>query len=443
MLDEYKRNGELFLAYIKQKDENKSKNIDDLIKENFRSPVLELVGHTALGENASEEDILKAIGKYRGGYFEVSSSSTQILFSSFFKTKKGACSLCGKTTNVFANRPYIFPFERKIDSIAPENARLQFCKECGFTLYCGMASLYARGYAKKTIKFFFDSYNEKNLRTINNLFKNSGLRNPNNYNKIKNFKFFTYHPYETLLAIIFEFVNKLKEKNLINEIININDVKLFLVVGSGQIYETHIIEENKLKKFVELFSKMIDGSKHYYNKIKNKEILRVDGEHLVFNGFFDKLTVGQNNEEKSRLRNLFVKNLLDGKIEFVLLNKIIMERVKNKEKYPFPFYYSDFLNLYMSIFKMETEQQMFEKIHKLGWVIGDKIKETNLESFVWEIFRARGIEEFYNVLVELQAKLEMSMDLRPINEYEKEWRKAKAILLNGILNALYSKNKSI
>ena len=85
---------------------------------------------------------------------------------------------------------------------------------------------------------------------------------------------------------------------------------------------------------------------------------------------------------------------------------------------------------------METEQQMFEKINKLGWDIGNKTKGTNLDSFVWEIFRTRGIEEFYNVLVELQAKLEMNMDLRPINEYEKEWRKVKAILLNGMLNAL-------
>ncbi len=438
MLDEYKRNGELFLESIKQENENKNRNIDDLIKENFRRPVLELVGHTAIGENASERDMLAAVGSsYRGGYFQVSSNSHEILYTSFFKTRKGVCSLCGKTTDVFSNRPYIFPFERKIDSIAPEDMRLQFCKECGFTLYCGMASLYAKGYAEKSIKFFFDSYNPKNLWTINNLFKNSELRDPKYYNKIKNFKFFTYHPYETLFVIIFEFVNKLKEKNLINELKNIDDVKLLLVVGSGQIYETRIIEGSKLNKFVEFFSKIINDGKEKYSNIKNKEILPVDSEHLIFNGFLNNLTVGQNNEEKSRLRNLFVKNLLDGKIEFVILNEIIMERVKNKEKYPFPFYYRDFLNLYMNIFKMETEQQMFERINGLGYTIGNKIKGTNLDSFVWEIFRARGVEEFYNVLVELQAKLEMSMDLRPINEYEKEWRKAKAILLNGILNALH------
>lgn len=438
MLDEYKRNGELFLNIIKQRNENKNRNIDDLIKENFREPVLELVGNTAIGKNASEKDILDAIGSlYRGGYFQVSSKSREILSASFFKTRKGVCSLCGKETDVFTNRPYIFPFERKIDSIVPEDMRLQFCKECGFTLYCGMAYLYAKGYGERSIKFFFDSYNQKILWKINNLFKNSDLRDPANYNKIKNFKFFTYHPYETIFVIIFEFVNKLKEKNLINELENINDVKLLLAIGSGQIYETHTIEGNTLNKFVEFFSKIIDDSKEKYLNIRNKEILSVDSEHLIFNGFLGGLTVGQNNEEKTRLRDLFVKNLLNEKIDFVILNKIIMERVKNKEKYPFPLYYRNFLNLYMNIFKMETEQQMFERIHGLGYAIGNKIKGTNLEGYIWEIFRARGIEEFYNVLVELQAKLEMKMDLRPINEHEKEWRKAKAILLNGILNALY------
>jgi len=436
MLDEYKRNGELFLRIIKESNENKNKDIDDLIKENFRKPVLELVGHTAIPENASEKDMLDAVGSpYKGGYFKISSNSYEILSASFFKTRKGVCSLCGKTTDVFSNRPYIFPFERKIDSISPEDMRLQFCKECGFTLYCGMASLYNR-YAERPIEFFFDSYNQKNLWTINNLFKNSGLRDPNYYNKIKNFKFFTYHPYETLFVIIFEFVNKLKEKNLINELKNIDDVKLLLVVGSGQIYETHITEGSKLNKFVKFFSKIIDASKENYLNIKNKENLPTDSEHLIFNGFLNNLTVGQNNKEKSRLRNLFVKNLLNGKMDFIILNKIIMNRVKDKEKWPFPFYYHNFLNLYMNIFKMETEQQMFEKINKLGWDIGNKTKGTNLDSFVWEIFRTRGIEEFYNVLVELQAKLEMNMDLRPINEYEKEWRKVKAILLNGMLNAL-------
>ncbi len=435
MLDAYKRNGELFLASIKQEDKNKNRSIDDLIKENFRKPVLELVGHTRIGENASELDILKALKNY----FEVSSSSREILNASFFKTGKGTCSLCGKTTDVFSNRSYIFPFERKIDSIAPEDMRLQFCKECGFTLYCGMAYLYAN--AKGTIKFFFDSYNQKNLWKINNIFKNLDLQDPNNYNKIKSFGVFTYHPYETLFVIIFEFVNRLKEKNLINEVKDIDDVKLLLAVGSGQIYETHIIEGDKLNKFVEFFSKMIDDSKELYKKI-DKEKVHIDGNHLIFRGFFDNLTVGQTTEEKSRLRNLFVKDLLDKKINFIILNEIIMERVKNKEKSPVPFHYYAFLNLYMNTFKMETEQQMFNRINGLGFEIGNKIKGTNLDNFIWEIFRARGIEEFYNVLVELQAKLEMKMDLRPINEYEKEWRKAKAVLLNGILNALYQKEQS-
>ena len=44
-----------------------------------------------------------------------------------------------------------------------------------------------------------------------------------------------------------------------------------------------------------------------------------------------------------------------------------------------------------------------------------------------------------NKLVELQAKLETTLDLRPIYENEREWKVVKAILLNGMLNALYSR----
>lgn len=65
------------------------------------------------------------------------------------------------------------------------------------------------------------------------------------------------------------------------------------------------------------------------------------------------------------------------------------------------------------------------------------VRGTNLEKYVWELFRARGFEEFVNKLVELQAKLEIAMDVRPIYENEKEWKTIKAILLNGMLNAIH------
>ena len=83
------------------------------------------------------------------------------------------------------------------------------------------------------------------------------------------------------------------------------------------------------------------------------------------------------------------------------------------------------------------DKELFERINRLGYELGKEMRGTNLENFVWDIHRARGAEQFYTSLVELQAKLKTSIDLRPINEYEKGWREAKAILLNGMLNAIY------
>jgi len=86
------------------------------------------------------------------------------------------------------------------------------------------------------------------------------------------------------------------------------------------------------------------------------------------------------------------------------------------------------------------DKESFERINSLGYSLGKSMKGTNLENYIWEIFRSRGEEQFLNSLVELQLKLQRTIDLRPINEYE-NWKEAKAILLNGIVNALYGDEK--
>ncbi|WP_367883757.1 hypothetical protein [Thermococcus peptonophilus] len=88
------------------------------------------------------------------------------------------------------------------------------------------------------------------------------------------------------------------------------------------------------------------------------------------------------------------------------------------------------------------DKETFEKINGLGYALGKAMKGTNLERYQWELFRARGgFEEFVNKLVELQAKLETGLDLRPVYENRNEWKVVKAILLNGMLNALYGGDK--
>ncbi|WXG44483.1 MAG: hypothetical protein WED04_10705 [Promethearchaeati archaeon SRVP18_Atabeyarchaeia-1] len=441
MLDEYYRNGKLFLAEMEKERREDFSSIgevlrvidvtDEFIRKNFRKPVEELVGSSNVG--STEKDMLKAMKKY----FEVSGRSIrygEILGASFFNTKRGQCSYCGKEEDVFPNRIYVFPFERKIDSITPEEARLSLCKKCGFTLFSAMAYLYKKG----RLMFFFDSYDLEHLWKINTWFKASDLRDPSNFNKIRKFNIPTAHPYETILVTLFEFVRILYEKKLIKDLEDtIGNVQLVLAIGSKQIYHQKYVEGNSLDKFTEFFVRLIkEGVGNWQKMDEKKRPMKKTPENLVFSGFFDNLMANKGDfAESCRLREEFAKGLLDGKIDFVTLNEIIMERIKHKERIVVPYNYLYFVTSFMEVFGLEKE--MFDRINKLGYVLGSKMKGTNLDNFVWEVFRARGLEQFYSSLVELQAKLKISMDLRAINESEKSWREAKAILLNGMLSAIH------
>lgn len=440
ILDEYYRNGEAFLLTISENKDSKLwlsplesdvKIDDDFIRENFKKPVINLVGNINLGDNDTEEDVVKSIRKY----FDLSGRTKNILDKSFFNTKIGNCSFCGKKTQVFNHLVYIFPFVRKIDSIMPDNNKLRFCKECGFKLYSGMAYFYKKG---PEIRFFFDSHDYEKLNRINEFFggRDLDIRDPNNFNKIRKFKGFpTYHPYDTILVIFFEFIKRLKEKNLFMELGDISsDFRLILLKGSKQFYSYEIIEGDVLNKLATFFNDLIVSGEEIHKNSDNEALKKIVPGDLVFSGFFNNLFVDAGKfSESSRKRNNFTKSLFEGKIDFIKLNEIFMERKKQNKR--LPFHYKTFVSQYMEVFNLDKES--FERINKMGYALGIKMKGTNLENFVWDIFRTRGLEQFFSSLVELQAKLKINMDLRSINQYEKGWRESKAILLNGMLNAIY------
>jgi hypothetical protein len=154
LIDAYFRNGKLFLAKLEHNRQQNALidfkefldnfdyenfNIDDsYIENNFREPVKEFAGSANVSNNATEFDMLRILKKF----FEISKKSKEILKSSFKDTHKGTCTYCNQESEVFSNRSYVFPFERKIDSILPEENRMHFCKKCGFTLYSAMGYLY-------------------------------------------------------------------------------------------------------------------------------------------------------------------------------------------------------------------------------------------------------------------------------------------------------------
>jgi hypothetical protein len=298
-----------------------------------------------------------------------------------------------------------------------------------------MAYLYEKG----ELMFFFDSYNLEKLLRINSHLKDSDLRDYTQMNKIRKMPIPSFHPHETMLIILYEFTKWLKARELIADVIGIlPEIRLILFSGSGQIYESKVFEGTLLEKIVRFFDVLISKSVTLYQSRQEDALhsMRTAPEDLIFFGFFRNLEVNRGKPlENLRPRDHIAMNLLSGKMPFEALNKVIMERHKNKQ--PFPFYYKSVIDSFLEAFGLDEERSMFEQINGLGYKLGSEIKGTNLESFIWDIFRARGYEDLLNSLAELQLKLKASVDWRFICAYEKDWRKVKAILLNGMANAIY------
>ncbi|MBS7609307.1 hypothetical protein KEJ19_01890 [Candidatus Bathyarchaeota archaeon] len=301
-----------------------------------------------------------------------------------------------------------------------------------------MAYLYAKG----ELLFFFDSYNLDSLLLINSAFKD--LRDPTQMNKIKKFTIPSLHPYETMLITLYEFTKWLKQKGILTETIEIlREIKLILFSGSAQIYLSKVFDGTILEKIVRFFNVLISKGEALYQSRPGEapQKMRISPSDMIFHGFFRNLEVSRGHlAENLRPRDQIAYSLLSGKVPFEALNEVIMERHKNKQQ--FPFYYKTFIISFLEAFGLDEERSMFEQINALGYALGREIKGTNLESFLWDIFRARGYEDLLNSLAELQLKLKIPLDWRFICAYEKDWRKVKAILLNGMANAIYGGRES-
>ncbi|AFK21706.1 hypothetical protein [Pyrococcus sp. ST04] len=426
MLYPYLRNGEMFLKNL-----NIREITEETVKEYYLEPIMSMLAESK--EVATEGDalnVLKAAG------FEVSATTKSIL-DAFMKRSKGVCSICGKEGEIVENRAFIYPFERKIDSLVRENNRLAFCLEHAFKLYSAMAYLYIVPLGgKEKLKFFFDA-EEKYFKRITHLFKNFWRERLS----IESSKYFDvrfsikpYNPHEAFFLTIHEFVKFLRRRGMIQEAIDVEKmVRVFLVYGSGQFYGSTIIEGTKLASLTKFFVTLQKSGKEI--KMKKRTIQKEDSAVALF---YERLEVPRGKDRKKNFieREKFTIQLLNGKFDFVTLNKILMER--RKEELPFPAYYLTWVRAYYEAFGGGgVDLETFEKVNGMGYSLGMKIRGTNLDRYLWEIFRARGFEEFVNKLVELQAKLETTLDLRPFYENEREWKVLKAILLNGMLNALY------
>jgi len=438
MLDAYLRNGELFLE-----DMGITEITEDVVRGNYLLPIREMIANLAPVESDSE-----AIALLRKFGFELS-GKTQELLPSLIPNKPGTCSICGKGTRVVLNKAFIFPFERKVDSIVNEKNRLTFCMEHAFKLYSAMANVYTVPvWDSVTLRFFFDSSRE-NLADMNNFFREGFWSNRleierKEEKKIKysvrvRLEMSKYHPNEAFFAIMHSFVKHLHEAGLLRRAEDIaGAVDVHVVYGSGQFYEHRLIKGSTFERLI-----------RFVDEIQRAGMATTWGRrHLGSRDaavvmFYESLEIPRGKADRTKNfleREEFFKKLLAGSFDFILLNRIFMERLKHG--LPLPPYYHRWARSYLEVFGGDIlDAQAFERINGLGYALGKAMKGTNLERYQWELFRARGFEEFLNKLVELQAKLELSLDLRPIYENEREWKVVKAVLLNGMLNALHGRGK--
>ena len=162
---------------------------------------------------------------------------------------------------------------------------------------------------------------------------------------------------------------------------------------------------------------------------------------FVFTAFFNDLRIdGKKFADSNRLRESWTKTLITNyKVDYLILNSIVMKNISSRKKnYKFISFYELVVKSILEVISIE-EMKFFESINSMGYALGKEAEEKRLgESILWEIFRTRTAEDFIETLVRTQLKMRSSFDLRKIEENKERWREVKAILLNGMANALFS-----
>jgi len=377
--------------------------------------------------------------------------------------KNEICSICG-SEGVKKNTVLLYPFERKIVNYFPsfkEKDRLKLCtfhqKVCFFSFGNIFYSMSGKKPDYRVSIFFPSSEDFEKIAAIAKRLQQIRISTieKNFFQNIKPEGIVTYYPYEFLYPSLFSLycwsLGKEKERR---DIVNVtSDVKVELVsylTGKLDIFDTcaSITRLDELFRIFDKFNKNLE--------IVNKRI-RAKGKKSfsikkVFNWFFNDLTIdGKNFEDKNKLREQWTKCLLQKyKVDFITMNEIVMDNIKTQgNNYKFIGSYDLMIKSILEVINME-ELKMFEQVNRMGWhLVHDNIDEqkagkvprNQMISFLWDVFRTRTAEDFVETLVRTQVKLRTSLDLRKIEENKSQWREVKAILLNGMANALFGRKE--
>jgi len=453
---------------------------DDFIKKHtLDGPSALAAGRVNLPQIETMNDLNWALRRFGG--FKTTTYQKGTIDQLFFgKTEKGRCAHCGSTDDVIGNTAAIFPYEVEWGKgqglfLAPPQKRLAFCRRCAFLIYSGMGNTFnvlsgrnGRKQKVRRINIIFDSIllaslylMVKNFRRIQT-FANSNARK------------LTLVPggtHDALLFSIYEFFCTLAkispapaetdddEKTSANEgeppdgsiitnadfapfkfVKNIN--MFYLTSGKEEIPEGGMIDGNRLFGLMRFFMSLHETA----NKTD-----ATGRRRPPFEAFMEGMTF-QGSNEADTLRNEFCGRLLNKEVSYHLITKLIFLKLGDKKQKdlikkgfsPAPPYYLTVIRRYLEVFGTEEERKRFEELNRLGYYLGTAMKGTkNLENFVWEVFRARGFEELLGALSELQLKLKQEQDWRPVLDNKNDWKTTKSIILNGMINGIYSGQREV
>jgi hypothetical protein len=364
--------------------------------------------------------------------------------------KNEGCSICG-SNGVKKNTVLLYPFERKILNYFPsfkEKDRLKLCTVHQKVCFYSFGNIFYNK-SDDRVSIFFPSSEDfekiSNLSKFLNEIKISKIESEKNFYRNIELKH-TYYPYEFLYPSLFTLycwsLGREKDKQ---EIVNVlTDVKVELVsylTGKLDIFDT-CASITRLDELFRIFDKFNKNLEKVNKRIRAKGKKSFSIKE-VFNWFFNDLTIdGKNYEDKNKLREQWTKCLLQKyKVDYLTLNEIVMDNIRTRgNNYKFIRFYDLMIKSILEVINMDG-LNMFEQVNRMGYSLGKKAEDTLGESMLWDVFRTRTAEDFVETLVRTQVKLRTSLDLRKIEENKSQWREVKAILLNGMANALFGKKE--
>jgi len=343
-------------------------------------------------------------------------------------TEKGICSRCGALGPVIGNTATICPAESEWGKgglcLSPPERRLHFCQKCAFLIYSGMAGTFRTFIKGANMRVMFDSSSYDSLWRASSTFADidRGELNSLKLTIIPNGEF------EAVLFAIYDFATRLTGNTTYLEQVN-----MYYSFSAKPCDDGGIIQGSTLHKLARFF--------YSTNELRETDAIKINerGEKpFPFQFFMSTSVTGDvRKPESSRLRNLFCQGLLNKKVDFPVITEIAFEKKRKGEGYPVPAFYKIVIAKYLEAFGMSEEQENFRRLNGFGYSLGKSVKGTNLEGFTWEIFRARTFEEMLETMSELQLKLGNSQNWQPLLLQKDNWKTTKAILLNGMLNAIH------